>query len=197
MRYFKDEDQNKEGNRFGYLTISTHLPKEIGMTLDGTKEISRLFEEKIFSFPKPISLISYLIKVSTAIDKTGIILDFFAGSGTTAHAVMELNKEDGGNRKFILVQLPEPCDENSEAYKAGFKTIADICKERIRRAGKKIQKELEEEKKKKQEEIEFGPHITTKEEGKEPPLSLQRNGLLITDLKYLNFLKVISSNGVY
>jgi adenine-specific DNA-methyltransferase len=171
MRYFKDEDQNKEGNRFGYLTISTHLPKEIGMTLDGTKEISRLFEEKIFSFPKPISLISYLIKVSTAIDKTGIILDFFAGSGTTAHAVMELNKEDGGNRKFILVQLPEPCDENSEAYKAGFKTIADICKERIRRAGKKIQKDLEEEKKKKQEEIEFGPHITTKEEGKEPPLN--------------------------
>ena len=71
-----------------------------------------------------------------------IILDFFAGSATTAHAVMQLNAEDGGNRKFIMVQLPEPCDEKSEAFKAGYKTIADISKERIRRAGKKILEEF-------------------------------------------------------
>ena len=75
-------------------------------------------------------------------DQDSIILDFFAGSATTAHAVMQLNAEDGGNRKFIMVQLPEPCDEKSEAFKAGYKTIAEISKERIRRAGKKIKEEL-------------------------------------------------------
>jgi adenine-specific DNA-methyltransferase len=79
--------------------------------------------------------------MSTTIDKDALILDFFAGSATTAHAVLDLNKEDGGNRKFIMVQLPEKCDEKSEAYKAGFKTIADIGKERIRRVIAKIKKE--------------------------------------------------------
>ncbi len=89
-----------------------------------------------FDFPKPVILIKYLFKMNEGNDF--IVLDFFAGSGTTAQAVIELNKEDGGNRKFILVQLPEKTDENSEAYKAGYKTIADICKERIRRVIKKI-----------------------------------------------------------
>jgi len=84
-----------------------------------------------------------------------IILDFFAGSGTTAHAVMDLNKEDGGSRKYICVQLPELCEEKSEAYKAGYKTIAEIGKERIRRAAKKIQTEIEEEKKKKAGQLNF------------------------------------------
>ncbi|MEO0297928.1 MAG: DNA methyltransferase, partial [candidate division WOR-3 bacterium] len=101
---------------------------------------------------KPIEFIKKLIKISNSFS-SDLILDFFAGSGTTAHAVMELNREDGGNRKFILVQLPEPTDPESEAYKAGYKTIADISKERIRRAAKKIQQELNEEQKKKDSEL--------------------------------------------
>lgn len=107
-----------------------------------------------FDFAKPIGLISYLIQISSS-QNNDIILDFFTGSATTAHAVMQLNKEDGGNRKFILVQLPELCDEKSEAYKAGYKTIAEIAKERIRRAGKKIQDEITEEIQKKKEELNF------------------------------------------
>jgi adenine-specific DNA-methyltransferase len=106
---------------------------------EGTREIKGLFDELLFDTPKPYGLIEFLIKLSC--NKDSLILDFFAGSGTTAHAVMELNK-DGGNRKYICVQLPELCDEKSEAYKAGYKTIAEISKERIRRAGKKIQSEL-------------------------------------------------------
>jgi adenine-specific DNA-methyltransferase len=84
-----------------------------------------------------------------------IALDFFGGSGTTAHAVLKLNKEDGGNRKFILVQLPEPCDEASEAFKAGYKTIADISKERIRRVINKLAIEKEQMKVKKAGELKF------------------------------------------
>ena len=106
------------------------------MSQDGTKEITDLFEGKVFSFPKPSSLIKFLISIHTNSDD--IILDFFSGSATTAHAVMQLNAEDGGHRKFIMVQLPEKCDEASEAYKAGYNTICEIGKERIRRAGDKI-----------------------------------------------------------
>ena len=94
-----------------------------------------------FYYPKPIYLLKQLVQVATK--GSGIVLDFFAGSCTTAHAVMALNAEDGGNRKFICVQLAEPCEEESEAFKAGFKTIADIGKERIRRAGKKIREGIE------------------------------------------------------
>ncbi len=105
----------------------------------GAYDIKRLFPElkKAFTNPKPVRLLSHFIPfiLKKADD---IILDFFAGSCTTAHAVLDLNKEDGGNRKFIMVQLPEPCDEKSEAFKAGYKTIADIGKERIRRVIKKI-----------------------------------------------------------
>ena len=93
-------------------------------------------EGVIFKYPKPSQLLSYLIKVGGLQDD--IILDFFAGSATSAHAVMQLNAEDGGKRKFIMVQLPEQCDKKSEAFKAGYKTIAEISKERIRRAGVKI-----------------------------------------------------------
>ena len=85
------------------------------------------------SYPKPISLIKYLIRTISYYYKDIIVLDFFSGSSTTAHAVMQLNAEDKGNRKFIMVQLPEECDENSEAYKAGYKNICEIAKERIRR----------------------------------------------------------------
>ncbi|MEM3830416.1 MAG: DNA methyltransferase [Conexivisphaerales archaeon] len=119
------------------------------------KGFKKLFDRlKFFDYPKPIDLIKHLLKIGT--NPSDLILDFFAGSGTTAHAVMELNKEDGGNRKFILVQLPEPTDLESEAYKAGYKTIADIAKERIRRAAKKIQEELNEEKKKKNSNLDLG-----------------------------------------
>ncbi len=97
-----------------------------------------------FDFAKPLELIKYLITISK-LDKNSIILDFFSGSGTTAHAVMQLNAEDRGNRKYIMVQLPEPCDEKSEAYKAGYKNICEIGKERIRRAGAKIKEEIEKE----------------------------------------------------
>ena len=106
----------------------------------GTAEIQELFSRKVFSFPKPVELIKNFVLVGSA--PGSIILDFFAGSSTTAHAVMQLNAEDGGNRRFIMVQLPEVCDEKSEAAKAGYKTIAEISKERIRRAGKKIKEEL-------------------------------------------------------
>ena len=96
-------------------------------------------EKKIFNNPKTINLVKKLIEFVA--NKDSIILDFFSGSATTAHAVMQLNAEDGGNRKFIMVQLPEPCDEKSEAYKAGYKNICEIGKERIRRAGEKIKAE--------------------------------------------------------
>ncbi len=96
-----------------------------------------------FDFAKPVDLIKYLISL-VASNESATILDFFSGSATTAHAVMQLNAEDGGNRKFIMVQLPETCDEQSEAYKAGYENICEIGKERIRRAGKKILAELAE-----------------------------------------------------
>ena len=113
-------------------------------TQHGTNEIINLFgNAQIFPFPKPTSFMNFLINIGIQ-NKAGIILDFFTGSCSTAHAVLDLNKEDNGNRKFIMVQLPEPCDEKSEAYKAGYKTIADIGKERIRRVIKKIKKEKEE-----------------------------------------------------
>ena len=143
FRYFKEDDMAKAGDKFGYIPVSTKLPDDIGMTQDGTKEITSLFENKVFGYPKPIAIIKYLIKASTITTATNndIILDFFSGSATTAHAVMQLNAEDGGNRKFICVQLPELCDEKSEAYKAGYKTICEIGEERIRRAGIKIRNE--------------------------------------------------------
>ena len=139
LRYWKDDDIQKAGDNFGRVAVSTKLPQNIGMSQDGTKEITNLFKGKVFSFPKPTSLIKFLATIINA--KDAIYLDFFSGSATTAHAVMQLNAEDGGNRKFIMVQLPELCDEKSEAYKAGYKNICEIGKERIRRAGKKIKEE--------------------------------------------------------
>ena len=116
------------------------IPKSlVGDILSSNAEFAQLFETKVFSYPKPVSLLKYLIHYYD--DKDFFILDFFSGSATTAHAVMQLNAEDGGHRKFIMVQLPEPCDEQSEAYKAGYKNICEIGKERIRRAGEKIKAE--------------------------------------------------------
>ena len=121
--------------------------KEVGHTQEAKKQINALFEKaEVFSTPKPVSLIRRMLEITTKAND--IILDFFSGSSTTAHAVLNLNKEDGGNRKFIMVQLPEPCEEKSEAFKAGYKTIADIGKERVRRAINKIETEQEERRKK-------------------------------------------------
>ena len=107
---------------------------------NGTGMLKELFQGRLFDNPKPIALVSDFIKIGT--NNESIILDFFSGSATTAHAVMKLNAEDGGNRKFIMVQLPEKTDEKSEAYKAGYKNICEIGKERIRRAGKKVKEEV-------------------------------------------------------
>lgn len=106
----------------------------------GTADFNGIMETNVFSYPKSVGLILHLLKIASKTDS--IILDFFSGSATTAHAVMQLNAEDGGNRKFICVQLPEPTDEKSEAYKAGYKNICEAGKERIRRAGEKINAEI-------------------------------------------------------
>lgn len=121
---------------------SSLLPKDIiSMYNKGTQDVQDLFDgNRVFENVKPESLVYYFTRVFTA--KEDICLDFFSGSATTAHAVMKLNAEDGGNRKFIMVQLPEKTDEKSEAYKAGYKNICEIGKERIRRAGRKINEEL-------------------------------------------------------
>jgi adenine-specific DNA-methyltransferase len=114
--------------------------EEVGHNDAANKEVSALFGRKTpFDTPKPTTLILQMLRVSSA--KDSIILDFFSGSATTAHAVMKLNAEDGGHRKFIMVQLPEVTDEKSEARKAGYNTICEIGKERIRRAGRKIKEE--------------------------------------------------------
>lgn len=111
------------------------------LTSSATKMLINLMGNKTFDNPKNINLIIRCLKMIVKFDKDSLILDFFSGSATTAHAVMQLNAEDGGKRKFIMVQLPEECAENSEAYKAGYKNICEIGKERIRRAGKKIKEE--------------------------------------------------------
>ena len=119
-------------------TMWTWWPNtEVGHTQEATKEIATLLGQSgIMDFPKPIRLMKRIVHIASK--KDSIILDFFSGSATTAHAVMKLNAEDGGHRKFIMVQLPEKTDEKSEAYKAGYKNICEIGKERIRRAGKQI-----------------------------------------------------------
>ena len=114
--------------------------KEVGSSQDASRNLKKLFDDKaFFEYPKSVPLIERCIQLYS--NKKSLILDFFSGSATTAHAVMQLNAEDGGKRKFIMVQLPEECAENSEAYKAGYKNICEIGKERIRRAGKKIKEE--------------------------------------------------------
>lgn len=115
---------------------------DVGHNQEGRQELKSLFDDKgFFDGPKPIRLLSRILTIAN-LDKNAIILDFFSGSATTAHAVMQLNADDGGHRKFIMVQLPEKTDEKSEAYKAGYKNISEIGKERIRRAGLKILKEV-------------------------------------------------------
>lgn len=140
----------------GMVPVDLWKYEETGTTDQASIELEGLMGGKYFDFPKPVSLIKRALSlIVNEEDKDSIILDFFAGSGTTAHAVMQLNKEDGGNRKFICVQLSELCDANSEAYKAGYRTIADISKERIRRASAKIRAEVETEQAKQQGQLSF------------------------------------------
>jgi adenine-specific DNA-methyltransferase len=133
FKKFKTEYEGKALRSIYYDEFSTQ---------QGTDSLRSLFDNYSFvEYPKPVDLIRHLANGAT--QQNAIILDFFSGSATTAHAVMQLNAQDGGNRKFIMVQLPEQTDESSEAYKAGYKTIAEIGKERIRRAGKKISLNLD------------------------------------------------------
>lgn len=120
----------------GVVPINLWYYKETATLDEGTKMVDALLGKGVFDYPKPIQIIQRMLNMIG--EKDLIALDFFSGSATTAHAVMQLNAEDGGHRKFIMVQLPEPCDEKSEAYKAGYTNICDIGKERIRRAAKKI-----------------------------------------------------------
>lgn len=112
---------------------------EYGTNQRASLEVERLFEKRCFDFPKPVSLIAALLTLGA--EEDSIVIDFFSGSATTAQATMQVNAENRGNRKFILVQLPERCDSKSQAFKEGYKTICDIGEERIRRAGKKIKEE--------------------------------------------------------
>lgn len=142
-------DENGKPSKWNVYSVKSNLDSEMrprdyifGYTNSiATVELKEIDLDSIFDNAKPTGLIKYLIEFVTYKDKSMVILDFFSGSGTTADAVMQLNAEDGGTRKHIQVQLPEPTDEKSEAFNAGFKTIADISKERIRRAGEKIKKD--------------------------------------------------------
>ena len=128
----------EEKKEFGSVDNSWFTSEKVGTTTNGTREVMDLFGgQPYFDKPKPISLLRKIIDLAN-VQEDDIVFDFFSGSATTAHAVMQLNAEDGGHRKFIMVQLPEPCDEKSEAFKAGYKNICEIGKERIRRAGEKI-----------------------------------------------------------
>ena len=131
-KYYKPE---------GFLPKTLLIEDRFGRTGSGGLILKDLFGDTIFEYSKPTQLIKHFVQIATLPEENHIILDFFAGSGTTAQAVMELNEEDGGNRQFICVQMPEPTDENSEARKAGYKTIADITKARIRKVIEKIEKE--------------------------------------------------------
>lgn len=133
--YVYTKNYKKESN----IARSLLMEDRFGRTRTGKTDFTALFDAAYFSAPKPEKLVYYFADIIQ--DKDAIILDFFSGSATTAHAVMQLNAEDGGNRRFIMVQLPELTDEKSDAYKAGYKNICEIGKERIRRAGKKIKEE--------------------------------------------------------
>ena len=124
----------------GMVPVNLWKHSETGTTDEGTKEVLELIGKNIFTFPKPTRLIQRMIQMTTS--EGDIILDFFAGSGSTAHAIMDLNKEEMLNRKFICVQLPEFCEEKGEAYKAGYRSIADVSKVRIRNASDKIKEEI-------------------------------------------------------
>jgi adenine-specific DNA-methyltransferase len=128
------------------LAPTTLIPRDqVGDVLAGNAELRSIFGAPVFNHPKPTSLLKYLIGSATSQNKSAVVMDFFAGSSSTAHAVLSLNSDDGGRRRFIQVQLPEPTPEDSEARKAGYQTISDLSKERIRRAGKSFASGLMDE----------------------------------------------------
>lgn len=135
--------RDDKGNILSYGKIPDSLLLKVASTGDGTKEVKELFSRNIFSYPKPTTLLKHFLVIASK--NNDLVLDFFAGSGAFSQAVMELNEEDGGNRKYICVQLPERCDEDSEAYKAGYKTIADISQARIKKVVEKIQTQRAEQ----------------------------------------------------
>lgn len=144
LRYWKEDDMKKAGERFGQYTLSTNLPSDIGMSQDGTKDFDNLFGAKLFGYPKPVKLIKYLIDAAVVKDskEPQIILDFFSGSATTAQAVLELNEIDEGyGLQYILVQWQEAVKEGGDAEAAGYKTIDQIGMERIKRAAKNIKEQ--------------------------------------------------------
>ncbi len=144
FRVFESEDKAKALKKYGsedaMKTVSTQLPKVVGMSEDGNKAIVDLFGAKVFSFSKPVDLIKYFLAISNDRNDS-LVLDFFAGSGSTGQAVMELNNEDSGNRKFIQIQFPELTDQDTDAFKNGFNKISDITIERNKRVIQKIEKE--------------------------------------------------------
>ncbi|MDR2545009.1 MAG: site-specific DNA-methyltransferase, partial [Methanobrevibacter sp.] len=136
--YFKNYEfvDNNNKKRIGSVPPKNIILTDIATTASGSNEIKELFDNPVFEFPKSVKLLKNIFDLING--KNSTILDFFSGSSTTAHTILRLNSEDNGKRKFIMVQIPEPVDEKSEAFRAGYKTIAEIGKERIRRAGEKI-----------------------------------------------------------
>lgn len=142
MRYWQEDDMKKDGDGFGQTSVSTMLPNNIALSKNGTNDFDELFNAKLFSYPKPVELIKYLINITLGNNNyDSIVLDFFSGSATTAQSVMQLNAERGKDITFILVQLQEKTNQNSDAYAAGYRSIDEIGQERIRRAATKIKKE--------------------------------------------------------
>ncbi|PXB97731.1 site-specific DNA-methyltransferase, partial [Pseudomonas aeruginosa] len=141
IEWKKGQDGWRPYQKF-YLEGRLKQPSNLWEGIEGNKKasltIKGLFGAKVFDTPKPVELIERCLRISTRAKENDLVLDFFAGASTTAHAVIKVNAEDSGNRRFIMVQLPEPCDEKTEAFKNGYENIADISKERIRRAGNTI-----------------------------------------------------------
>ena len=176
--------------RVMYLSESKGQPTtnywdNVATNKEGKKDILSIFGNNAFDTPKPTKLIKKMMCI--AANEDSIILDFFSGSATTAHAVMQLNAEDGGHRKFIMVQLPEKCDEASEAYKAGYKNICEIGKERIRRAGEKIKESLRE----------YGYSLRKlKEEGTPYKIASRRENDTSDDPDYISNPEIITGSSV-
>jgi adenine-specific DNA-methyltransferase len=192
VRVFKSENADS----FKGLISLINGVEISGTNEDGYEQLRDLLgNEKLLDYPKPINYLKVFINSQTYFESNAIIMDFFAGSGSTAHAVMDLNKEDGGNRKYICVQLPELTEEKTEAYKAGYKTIADISKERIRRASKKVAEEIKTEIQKAETEIEkLKGEIQTEETKAEIENLQSKNEQLKTQDLGFKVLKLDESN---
>ena len=170
----------------GMAPTSIMFFKDVGHSQEGAQEVSKLLDGGFFSGPKPQRLMQRLLTLAN-LKTDSVVLDFFSGSASTAHAVMSKNAEDGGHRKFIMVQLPEPCDEASEAYKAGYKNICEIGKERIRRAGEKIKESLRE----------YGYSLRKlKEEGTPYKIASRRENDTSDDPDYISNPEIITGSSV-